>query len=299
MTKKPISDYEKDIIKYHVEIQQIPDYHPSFEKKQKQLSRQLTAWAAKLNITVQVANNEKLPWGADEIGYPCISMLLKKDSQSRQTGDYVAYLDDYDQFGGLVVERKTLDDIYGTLMNRDRRDRLYREIARADEDTRFNRFHLIAECTYEEFLNYVPEIFVFTQDSAPETLKKNIKQYLQRFYKIKVSTEQISPDCGGLEIFVKGDKNVIYITGVPDGAEVFIDGVLRETLTKRKTSYGKTQYFVRRGASEASKIETINSLENRIQVSFAGSRARAVEKYPGLIRQWCRLNYAAILQIDG
>jgi len=302
VTKKSLSKYEETIRQYHEDLQKIPDYHPDFEKKQEQLSRQLTAWAAKLDINIRVASNEQLPWTDKELGMITIPMEKKAASGYNQTGDYQFEIlrDIQDIFpGGLLVERKTLEDIYGSLMSRDSRNRLYREITRYEGDPRFNRMILIAECTYEEFLNYVPEIFVFTQDSVPETLKKNIKQYLQRFYKIKVSTEQISPDCGGLEIFVKGDKKVIYITGVPDGAEVFIDGVLRETLTKRKTSYGKTQYFVRRGASEASKIETINSLENRIQVSFAGSRARAVEKYPGLIRQWCRLNYATILQIDG
>jgi len=294
---KSIDDYEADIKKFHSKLQGLPPQHPDYETIEDKLSRQRTAWAKKLDITVQVAKNEKTPWQSDELGYPCIPMSLKKDSMMRQTGDYVAYLGDYDMFGGLCIERKTLQDLYGTLMNRDQRSRLYREIARYEADPRFNRFHLIAECTYEEFLKYVPEVFVYTQDSAPDTLKRNIKQYLKRFYKIDVSTEQINPDCGGLEIFVKSDKNVIYITGIPGGAEVFIDGILRETLTMKRNQYGKTQYFVRRGASETSKIETINSLENRIQVSFVGSRARAVEKYGGLVRQWCRVHYKEILTL--
>ena len=297
MTKKSIDDHAANILQYHVDLQRLPEYHPDYEKIQDQLSRQLTAWVGKLNITIQLANNEKLPWLSEELGLPCIPMSLKKDSMDGQVGDYVVYLDDYDRFCGLVVERKTLEDIYGTLMNREQRSRFYREIQRYEQDDRFNQFHLIAECTYEEFLNYVPSIFVFTADSAPETMHKNIIQYLQRFYKIKVLAHQINrPHYDTISVMTADHQ--IFINLVSGGAEVFIDGVLRETLVPKKNEYGKIQYFIQRGASETSKIETINSIENKIQVSFVGSRARAVEKYPGLIRQWCIKNYTKILNIE-
>ena len=298
---KSVDYHAANILQLHVDLHKLPPQHPDYEKIEDQLSRQLTAWTKKLDFNIRVANNEQRPWTDEELGLVTIPMEKKAASGYNQTGDYIFEILNDDQsitMGGLVVERKTLEDLYGTLMNREQRSRLYREIARYEADHRFNRFHLIAECSYKEFLEYVPEIFVYTQDSAPDTLKKNIKQYLQRFYKIKVSTEQIHPDCGGLEIFVKTDKNVIYITGIPDGAEIFIDGVLRETLILKRNEYQRIQYFVRRGASEASKIETINSLENRIQVSFVGSRERAVEKYGGLVRQWCRTNYMAVLNIE-
>ena len=181
-------------------------------------------------------------------------------------------------------------------MSRDSRSRLYREIARAESDPRFNKFHLIAECTYEEFLKYVPEIFVFTHGSIYDTLSKNIIQYLQRYYKIKALPNQI--ELMNNNIYVNTGDHQIHISLNPDGAGVFIDGVLRETLVKNKNQYGKTQYFIRRGATEVSKIETINSLENRIQVSFAGSRKRAVEKYPGLVRKWCIKHYKDIIGIE-
>ncbi|MCK5225106.1 MAG: hypothetical protein KAQ89_00155 [Planctomycetes bacterium] len=292
---KTLSDYEASILQLHVELQRLPPQHPDYEKIEDKLSRQLTAWSKKLNITIQVAKNEKTPWLASELGYNIIPMSLKKDCMVRQTGDYVAYLDDYDMFCGLCVERKTLEDIYGTLMNREQRSRLYREIVRYEADPRFNRFHLIAECTYEEFLEYVPEIFVFTHGSAQYTIIKNILQYLKRFYKIKAAQHQVTFE--GEIIYVNTDDVQVHINFNPGGAAVIIDGVLRETLVKRINKYGKVQYFVRRGASEASKIETINSLENRIQVSFVGSRARAVEKYGGLVRQWCRTHYKQILNI--
>ena len=291
------ADYHAaNILQLHVDLHKLPPQHPDYEKIEDKLSRQLTAWSKKLNITVQVASNEQTPYLTDELGYACIPMSLKKDSMMRQTGDYVAYLDDYDTFCGLCIERKTLQDLYGTLMNREQRSRLYREIARYEADHRFNRFHLIAECAYEEFLEYVPEIFVFTHGSAQYTIGKNILQYLKRFYKITAAQHQVTFE--GEIIYVNTDDAQVHINLNQSGAAVMIDGVLRETLVKKINQYGKVQYFVRRGASEASKIETINSLENQIQVSFVGSRARAVEKYGGLVRQWCRTNYMAVLNID-
>lgn len=163
--KKSIDDYEASILQYHVELQQLPEYHPDYEKKVNQRSRQLREWSKKLNITIQVANNEKTPWLSTEIRYPCVPMSLKKDSQMRQTGDYVAYLDDYDMFCGLLVERKGTTrkngrmvgcDLYGTFAKKDNRRRFEAEFHRYKSDPRFNWFVLIAECSYGEYLSFKP-----------------------------------------------------------------------------------------------------------------------------------------------
>ena len=293
--KKTVENYETDIIKLH---NILIDY-PENASLQEKLSRKLTAWVKKLDFNVRVAQNETIPWTDEELGLVTIPMEKKAASGYNQTGDYIFEILNDDQSittGGLVVERKTLQDLYGTLMNREQRSRLYREISRYESDPRFNRFHLIAECSYEEFLKYVPEIFVFTHGSAKYTIIKNILQYLKRFYKINAAQHQVTFE--GDIIYVNSDDAQVHINLNPSGAAVMIAGVLRETLIKKKNPSGFTQYFVRRGASEASKIETINSLENRIQVSFVGSRARAVEKYGGLVRQWCKLNYKDILSIE-
>ena len=296
---KSVDYHAANILQLHVDLHKLPPQHLDYEKIEDQLSRQLTAWVKKLDFNVRVAQNEQQPWTDEELGLVTIPMEKKAASGYNQTGDYIFEILNDDQSittGGLVVERKTLEDLYGTLMNRDQRSRLYREIARYETDPRFNRFHLIAECTYEEFLEYVPEIFVFTHGSSQYTIGKNILHYLKRFYKINATEHQVTFE--GEIIHVNTDDVQVHIDLNPGGAAVIIDGVLRETLIKRINQYGKTQYFVRRGASEASKIETINSLENRIQVSFVGSRARAVEKYGGLVRQWCRLNYRTVLGIE-
>jgi len=163
--KKTIDDYAANILQLHVELQQLPEYHPDHDKKQDQLSRQLTSWVNKLNITVQVANNEQTPWQADEIGYPCIPMATKQASGTPQTGDYIAYLDDYDTFAGVMVERKgttrkngrmTGCDLYQTFSKSDNRSRFYREIQRFKDDPRFDIMVLIAECSYGEYLSFKP-----------------------------------------------------------------------------------------------------------------------------------------------
>lgn len=293
---KTIKNYENDIISIHNELK---DY-PNSSTLQKRLSYRLKKWVEMLDISVYVANNEQKPYTSDEVGLPIKSMHTKLVSGFEQVGDYQAFIHNYHKWCGLLVERKGgergCEDLYGTLMNREQRSRLYREIDRYKADSRFNRFHLIAECSYEDFLNYVPEIFVFTYGSAQETVKKNIIQYLKRFYKIKATQNQIK--ISSLCIEVNTDQHTIDFMFNPQGAAVLKNGVLVETLVKKISKYGKSQYFVRRGATEVSKIQTINSLECKIQVSFIGSRERAVQKYPGLIRQWCRENYQAILNIQ-
>lgn len=296
---KSVDYHAANILQLHVELQRLPPQHPDYEKIEDKLSRQKTSWVNKLDFNVRVAQNEQTAWTDEELGLVTIPMEKKAASGYNQTGDYIFEILNDDQSittGGLCVERKTLQDLYGTMMNREQRSRLYREISRYESDPRFNRFHLIAECTYDEFLKYVPEIFVFTHGSAKYTIINNILQYLKRFYKINAVQHQVTFE--GEIIHINTDDVQVHINLNPGGAAVIIDGVLRETLVKKINQYGKVQYFVRRGASEASKIETINSLENRIQVSFVGSRARAVEKYGGLVRQWCRVHYKQILNIE-
>jgi len=227
---KSIGDYEVDIKKYYDELQRLPPQHPDYEKIEDQLSRQLTAWSKELNITVQVANNEKTPWLSDEIGYPCIPMATKQASGTPQTGDYVAYLDDYDTFAGALVERKGTTrengrmigcDLYSSFAKKDNRRRFEAEFKRYQKDPRFNLFVLIAECSYLEYLSFKPKF---------------------------------------------NGKN-----------------------------YNKTNY----GMNVAARRATIAKLISMgIDVHFAGTRQAAVELYSDLVRQWCRVDYKTILNID-
>ena len=163
--KKSLDDYAATILQLSVDISKIPNYHPSYEKLQDQLSRQLTAWSGKLSITIHAASNEQQPWLSSELGYPVIPMALKKDSGHPQTGDYIFYLDDYDRFGGLCVERKGVTrkngrmtgcDLYSSFAKKDNRRRFYAEVERYHRDPRFDMMELIAECSNGEYLSFKP-----------------------------------------------------------------------------------------------------------------------------------------------
>ena len=163
--KKSLSDYEASILQYHVELQRLPEYHPDHEKKQDQLSRQLTAWSKKLNITVQVASNEKTDWQSEELGYLYTPMVTKQASGQRQVADYHAYLEDYNHLCGLCVERKGTTrengrmvgcDLYSSFSKKDNRRRFEAEFKRYQKDPRFNLFVLIAECSCGEYLSFKP-----------------------------------------------------------------------------------------------------------------------------------------------
>lgn len=158
---KSTADYENDIIPLHNGLKEYPDSTTLQEK----LSRRLSAWVGKLNITIHVASNEQLPYTIKELGYPITPMSTIKAGGERQVGDYIFYLDDYDMFGGLVVERKGVTrtngrmvgcDLYSTFSTKDNRDRFYREIQRYKDDPRFNLFVLIAECSHGEYLSFKP-----------------------------------------------------------------------------------------------------------------------------------------------
>lgn len=278
-----------------MDLQKLTDYHPDYDKTKAQLSRKLTVWVNMLNFSVQVASNEQLPWKTEEIGYTCTPMITKKESLIAQTGDYIAFIKDYNQYAGICIERKTLQDLYSTLMDGEQRSRLYREIVRFEKDIRFNKFMLIAECTYEEFLTYVPAIYVCQWEAIPGPGTKNLIEYFKKYYKIdNITSKQIFKTDNN--VFISCEKNIVIELLKNGTASLKIDGVMVDTLYI-ENKYGRNNLYQKKGATEVSMIESMNSLENKIQVSFVGSRERAVQKYPGLVRQWCRANYAKILNI--
>ena len=155
MTKKSIDDYSADILQITVELSLIPPYHPAVEKLTRQLSNRLGAWQSLLDITYFIAGNEQTPWDLNE--YNTKPMPVKSVSGHNQVGDYAAYINDYNMFVPLLVERKTKEDAYGTLMNRDGRERFYRECARFEADPRFSQMMIIVESTLQDFLTYAPK----------------------------------------------------------------------------------------------------------------------------------------------
>ena len=108
----------------------------------------------KPDIKVYVASNEGLPWSAGEIGFPTFPMPTMKEGGSRQVGDYYATHDD--RVVPILVERKSLQDAYGSFIIEKNRARLYAEIERYWKDTRFNEFVIIVEATRAQFMAYYP-----------------------------------------------------------------------------------------------------------------------------------------------
>lgn len=228
--KKSIDYHAANIIQHHVELQHLPQYHPDYEKIQDKLSRQLTAWSGKLSVTIHVALNEQQPWTTEEIGYSIIPMATKQKSGTPQTGDCIFYLDDYDMFGGLCVERKGVkrgngrmvsSDLYGSFAKKDNRRRFYAEFQRYRNDPRFNHFLILVECSHLEYLTFKPHF------------------------------------------------------------------------------NGQNYNMTNQGMSIESRRATLAKLDMMgAVVKFMGTRKASVEYYHNLIQQWCRVNYAKILNID-
>lgn len=107
-----------------------------------------------MNARVYVANNEQRPWTAEEIGFPTFPMPTMKDGGSRQVGDYYAMYDGVAV--PILVERKSLQDAYGSFIVEKNRARLYAEIVRFQDDPRFDEFVIIVEATRAQFMAYYP-----------------------------------------------------------------------------------------------------------------------------------------------
>ena len=122
----------------------------------------VNTWYKKLieedEIIVYVANNEQLPFSETELDFPMRQMLTKKETGYDQTGDYVITVKDH--VLRFVVERKSINDLYGTLFSKSsaglNRERFYREIDRFHRDDRFDTFIVLVEGSYKDFLLYAP-----------------------------------------------------------------------------------------------------------------------------------------------
>ena len=122
------------------------------QKTKDQLKRQLRAWLDDhVTITCIVDTREQLPYTEKETGLPHVT-------QKNETGDYCFYAEWTTDEGettkfdlGLIIERKTVNDFYSTLMVKKNCDRFYREIER----TKDHDFFIFVEGSEAEYLSYV------------------------------------------------------------------------------------------------------------------------------------------------
>ena len=184
--RKPIQEYVRCIREKHNMIKAYPT-SKELQKRysdigtlQSQLDTQIRGWIRNLDIIIYVAQNEQLDWKPDEfksknpkkpddLKLTFKPMPRKSESGYDQVGDYQACY-----MGGgvsgyipVLVERKGgikggkegktgCEDLYGTLIDQDRCDTFYKEIARFYADPRFTQMVVITECSLPQFMLYAP-----------------------------------------------------------------------------------------------------------------------------------------------
>jgi len=289
--------YAQEIREIHFELQK----DPGSVKLEKQLSYRLREWSTRVPIIIRVAKNETKPWTEEELGIPAFSMGKKVDTRFDQVGDYhfEVSLGDRVVTGGLVVERKEVSDLYGTLLNQNRRERFNREIERFRQDPRFDQMMIMVEGTMKGFLDYVPEVYVFRWDTVPGVGCKRLAEYLNQYYKLHdIKPEHVSRSDSD-SVIVKSPSHNVLITLTPGRkASMHIDGVLKDTFYIR-VDYGKLNLYQLKGAPRNSKLATIAKLEtNDTHIQWCNSRELAIELYPFYIKQWLIRSYAKVLDID-
>ena len=294
---KTAQNYAQEIRDIHAKLQK----DPGLDKLEKQLSRRLKEWSTRVPIIVRVAKNETKPWTEDELGLPMFSMGKKVDTRFDQVGDYhfEVSLGDRVVTGGLVVERKEVSDLYGTLLNQNRRERFNREIERFRQDPRFDQMTIMVEGTMDEFLKYVPEVYVFRWDTVPGVGCKRLAEYLNQYYKLHdIKPEHVTRHDQGT-VVVKSPSHKILISSTSnDSASMYIDGDLKDKLVIQR-EYGKSNLYQLKGASINSKLATIAKLEtNDTHIQWCGSREVAIELYPFLIKQWLIRSYTKVLNME-
>ena len=294
---KSAQEYARDVRETHSKLQK----DPGSDKLKKQLKYRVREWSTWVETIIRVAKNETKPWTEDELGIPAFSMGKKVDTKYNQVGDYhfEVSLGDRVMTGGLVVERKEVSDLYGTLMRFDKRERFDREIDRFRADPRFDQMTIIVEGTMEEFLSYVPEVYVFRWDTVPGVGSTRVAEYLNQYYKLHdVKPEHVFKTSPNV-VSINAPSHTARINLKPSNSpKLYIDGVLKDTLVI-KEEYGKLNMYQRKGSSKNSKLGTIAKLEtNDTHIQWCGSREQAIELYPFLIKQWLIRSYAKVLNIE-
>jgi len=237
------------------------------EKKKDKLRYNRDKWAERKDKIVYVANNEGLPNSEKELG--CKTEPMKpyhaKKWPYKQAGDYQAYVEGVGWYY-VCRERKTLEDLYGTLMDRDHWKNLCEEFERFKEDPRFKTwgiFRFDLECTEKEFYKYLPH--------WPKTCK---------FCEVK----RQKMDSG--EYFCPRSLNILEYDPGPD--------------FKCHAGFNERE----RDETTLKSIRTMKEkrirqcFEMGMQVVWRGSREAAYEAYRPGIEEWLKLNYVKLLKLD-
>lgn len=259
MPRKSVEKYIEEIQDIHNSLQLYPDS----ETLQKRMYNKLRSFANRIEADVLVAQNEQLPYTSEELGLPTRPMLLKASSGQDQVGDYQAFIDSLKIWYPVLVERKTLNDLYGTLIDEERRARFYREFDRFLEDDRFTEFRLYAECSRLEFMAYFPPWPRVCKYCAHCQKVQRKQTYWCCVSNADEPDAQVQPvdTCSSYRKKIRTDADV------------------RKLIKKKRT--------------------ILSRLEAKgVHVCWMGSRKEATLAYQIDLRQWVVENYVTLLKLD-
>lgn len=234
------------------------------EKKKGTLGWYKDQWAERIPVKVYVDGREQLENTPEELRCPT-EQTPQYDKTSwpyRSVGDYIAYVQGIGWYH-VCRERKSLPDLYGTLMDDDNRENLFEEFDRFLADDRFTIFRFDLECTEEEFYNYLPQ--------WPKTCK---------FCEVK----REKMDSG--EYFCPRTKSILDFYPGSDFKchEGFVERKRADIDIKRLRTL-KEKWIKR-------------CFEKGFQIIWRGSREAAYQAYSPGVEEWLKLSYVGLLGLD-
>ncbi len=267
--------YEVEIRKLFPEVQLLKAFCESdpedletateLEKKKDTLRWYRDSWAKRIPVTVYVDGREQIPNTQEELRYPTerTPQYDKDDWPWYSVGDYIAYVQGIGWYP-VCRERKSLNDLYGTLIDEDHRGNLYDEFVRFLTDKRFTIFRFDLECTEQEFFEYLPprpKICKFCQ--VKRERMDSGDYFCNKIYKMFPSKDT-DPDFRCHEGFVERPRDKVDLQRLQ---------TLKETILRQCRELG-------------------------MQIVWRGSREEACKKYRPGVEEWLKLNYVKLLKLD-
>jgi hypothetical protein len=278
MQRKTSDYYEAEIRKLYPEVHLLQAYCDAdpedtetakeLEQKKATLRAYRDKWAQRKPVKVFVANNEGLPNTSEELGYPTEPMKQydAKKWPYYQVGDYQAYVDGVGWYP-VCRERKTLADLYATLMDRDHRKNLYEEHGRFSVDPRYKKdgiFRFDLECTEKDFFEYLPPWPKQCRFCEVKRVKTESGDYwCPRSHELFPSKEN-EPDFRCHNGFKERSRDPVDIKRIRT-----------------------TQHTIIRQCHELG-----------MQIVWRGSREAAYGAYRSGVEEWLKLNYVSLLRLE-
>lgn len=275
--RKPYTSehYEAEIRKLFPEVQLLKAFceaNPEDESTLKELEQKKSTlreyrnrWAERVPAIAYVDGREQLPNSSEESGYHTerTPQYDAKNWPYYSVGDYITYVPGVGWYP-VCRERKSLNDLYGTLMDEDHRKNLYDEFFRFLIDKRFTIFRFDLECTEDEFFEYLPPRPKICKYCQVKRIRMDTEDdFCPKLVKIFPSTV-IDPSFRCHEGFIERKRDSIELQRLH---------TLKETVLRQCRELG-------------------------MQIVWEGSREEACAAYkPGVV-EWLKLNYVSLLQLD-